>query len=374
MAFGYAQDSGGVFSAERNLLIRRGKKYSRKFSAENAGQTPRDPYSGFESSRETGMDPRITTLKATTLSGRRLTRARIADVQETVAHLPNESRNEPVKVIRGRLNWKTAKGDYRVGACMGMLEILEARGVLKLPAKREARAGAGDETPVWTTESGPQPEISATLAQLAPVRLEPVTDTEGRQLWNALVDRHHYLGHRKPFGQHIRYSSSTGTAAGWAACCPALARNRFRRGTGGWAGRTGSATATAIRCCATRASWCFPGSASGTLPAMRWDLRPGGCAATGSVCTAPARSLRKLWHWIATPYNGTVVSREKGLESGVWPNSCFPFPSFASCGTACPSLPLLEGVIPVWREMIRPLTLCERIAPRVPERGCRSQA
>ena len=45
------------------------------------------------------MDPRITDLKSTTFSGRRLTRRQIADIQKTVALFPNHSRNELAKTL-----------------------------------------------------------------------------------------------------------------------------------------------------------------------------------------------------------------------------------------------------------------------------------
>ena len=61
------------------------------------------------------------------------------------------------------------------------------------------------DAPAWTSASDPQPEIAAPLAALRPLRVAPVTDTEGRQLWNAFVDRHHYLGYKRPFGAHVRY-------------------------------------------------------------------------------------------------------------------------------------------------------------------------
>ncbi|MCY4463280.1 MAG: hypothetical protein OXC26_23200 [Albidovulum sp.] len=41
------------------------------------------------------MDPRIKALKSTTFRGRRLTRSRIAQIQETVQLLPKNSRREP---------------------------------------------------------------------------------------------------------------------------------------------------------------------------------------------------------------------------------------------------------------------------------------
>ena len=66
------------------------------------------------------MDPRITELRSTTFSGRRVNRRQIADIQETVALFPNDSRNELAKTICEHLGWRTAKGSYRVGACLGM--------------------------------------------------------------------------------------------------------------------------------------------------------------------------------------------------------------------------------------------------------------
>ena len=153
------------------------------------------------------MDQRIIDLKSTTFSGRRVNRRQIADIQVTVALLPNDSRNELAKTICEHLGWKTAKGAYKVGACLGMLETLESHGILKLPPKREdsVRDMKAVDAPAWTSASDPQPEIAAPLADLRPLRVEPVTDTEGRQLWNAFVDRHHYLGYRRPFGAHVRY-------------------------------------------------------------------------------------------------------------------------------------------------------------------------
>ncbi len=66
------------------------------------------------------MARRITDLKSTTFSGRRLTRRRTADIQGTVALLPNDSRNGLARTICGHLGWTTARGACRVGACLGM--------------------------------------------------------------------------------------------------------------------------------------------------------------------------------------------------------------------------------------------------------------
>ncbi len=145
------------------------------------------------------MDPRIAELKSTTFSGRRLTRRQISDIQKTVALFPNHSRNELAKTICEHLNWVSAKGDYRVGACMKLLEALERHGILTLPPKQEPQIRDMTSGPVWTSAFDRRPELCADLADLRPLRLEPVAERDGRQLWNAFVDRHHYLGYRRPF-------------------------------------------------------------------------------------------------------------------------------------------------------------------------------
>ncbi len=151
------------------------------------------------------MDPRITALQSAIFFGRRLTWRQFAEVRETVEQLPNESRNELCKIICEHLDWVTAKGDDKVGACMGMLEHLEQHGILRLPEKRQNMVRANSGKPVRSSASATGPLISAPLMNLQPLGPEVVTDTEGRQLWNASVDRHNDLVYRRPFGANIRW-------------------------------------------------------------------------------------------------------------------------------------------------------------------------
>ena len=151
------------------------------------------------------MDPRIEALKSTTFLGRRFTRRQIADIQETVAMFPNDSRNELSKTICEHLDWTTPKGDYRVAAGLRLLEHLEACGILTLPALRDTAAKSPRKPVVHVRASDPQPEIACTLAALEPLALEEATSPEDVALWNALVDRYHYLGCPRPFGPSVRW-------------------------------------------------------------------------------------------------------------------------------------------------------------------------
>ncbi len=150
------------------------------------------------------MDPRIERLETTTFFGRRLTRRQIADIQETVALLPNNTRNELAKTICEHLNWNTPKGDYRVSACLRMLEQLEGFGILTLPEKRST--GSGALPPIChTAASDPQPEIACELSALEPLSLHAADGPDEKVEWNELVDRHHCLGCPRPFGPHLRW-------------------------------------------------------------------------------------------------------------------------------------------------------------------------
>ena len=84
-----------------------------------------------------------------------------------------------------------------------MLEHLERHGILELPAKRQ-QPKASAAAPVWSRASDPQPEIAAPLAVIG--RSGYIWHgAGGGAAWNALADRYHYLGHRRPFGGHLRY-------------------------------------------------------------------------------------------------------------------------------------------------------------------------
>ena len=101
----------------------------------------------------------VETLEKTTFCGRRFTRAQLARVQETVHTCPHLSRNELALTLCEHLDWTTPKGTYKVRSCLKLVEALEARGIICLPATRQKRASVHaaipfkgrtrPSTPVW---------------------------------------------------------------------------------------------------------------------------------------------------------------------------------------------------------------------------------
>ena len=150
------------------------------------------------------MDPRIENLRSTTFGGKRFTRKQLAVIQETVELLPGLSRAELGRTLCEQLRWKTPGGRYCLKSALGLLEELERLGLLQLPAKRHR--GRGPQRPVaLTSRSAPRPAVEEPLAELAPLRLELVTERDKAGAWNEWVQRYHPLGYRQPMGPHLRY-------------------------------------------------------------------------------------------------------------------------------------------------------------------------
>ena len=143
----------------------------------------------------------VETLEKTTFCGRRFTRAQLARVQETVHTCPHLSRNELALTLCEHLDWTTPKGTYKVRSCLKLVEALEARGIICLPATRQKRASVHAAIPF----QGPDAPIDTSLDALAPISLHPVTTAEDRALWRSYVESHHYLGYKRPIGAHLFY-------------------------------------------------------------------------------------------------------------------------------------------------------------------------
>ena len=156
------------------------------------------------------MDPRIENLKSTTFFGKRLRRRQIADIQTTVSLYPGLSRRELGYTICEHLGWFTPKGGYRVQSCLRMLEQLEELGILRLPAKRESMRRGPQKPPAEQECGAPEAAIACGLEELAPLSLRLATEAADIEAWNGLVDRHHYLGYRRPDAAFDRVAERAG--------------------------------------------------------------------------------------------------------------------------------------------------------------------
>lgn len=114
------------------------------------------------------------------------------------------SRSELARTICEALGWVRRNGRLKTRECYEYLGALEERGLLELPAKRPQRP-RGPTSIRFTEASAPQKQREGGLAEVLPVTLGLVANGSERALWRELIERHHYLGHKVPYGAHLRY-------------------------------------------------------------------------------------------------------------------------------------------------------------------------
>ena len=135
--------------------------------------------------------------------GRSISEQEIEQICETVELFPRLAMRELVSTICEHIGWHTAAGGLKENACEKLLRKLESRGMLKLPAKLR-RGGGARRRITFTEKTAVGHQISCSLRDLGPVRLELV-EGEEKRLWNEYVHRYHPLGYKQPFGYRMRY-------------------------------------------------------------------------------------------------------------------------------------------------------------------------
>jgi len=138
-------------------------------------------------------------------SGRRFRPKELALIREVVESCSGLSRKELAQTICELLGWKRRSGRLKALECGEFLERLEAAGALALPEKQRRRP-VGSHTSVPVTARGDRgPDLVGEVGDFAPIEIETVETLDQRLLFRELVGRHHYLGHKVPFGAHLRY-------------------------------------------------------------------------------------------------------------------------------------------------------------------------
>jgi hypothetical protein len=145
------------------------------------------------------------TSRAATFCGRAFTPDEISMIQEVAETCSGLTRTELANTVCDLLEWERPNGRLKARECREFLDRLEAEGLLRLKEKQPGKP-VGTRTRVPVTERGdPQEEIQGSVRDVAPVTLRLVETEQDRLLWRELVGRYHYLGHKMPFGAHLRY-------------------------------------------------------------------------------------------------------------------------------------------------------------------------
>ncbi|MEJ2743684.1 MAG: DUF4338 domain-containing protein [Gammaproteobacteria bacterium] len=114
------------------------------------------------------------------------------------------TRTELASTLCELLDWTRPNGKLKTVECRQFLEQLEHMGLLQLP-KKQRRSPRQTKTIAFTEASESHHVVQGALADFRPITLTVVESADDRALWKELIERHHYLGYRTPFGAHLRY-------------------------------------------------------------------------------------------------------------------------------------------------------------------------
>lgn len=102
--------------------------------------------------------------------------------------------------------WKQPNGALRDGICRGLLLMLERAGEIELPPVRwqirgQRRSERLRPKPVRIDTT----PLTAPLAALGPIEIQPVRRTADEPLFNSLLEQYHYLKYEQPVGEHLKF-------------------------------------------------------------------------------------------------------------------------------------------------------------------------
>jgi len=117
--------------------------------------------------------------------------------------VPQISRFRLSREVCERLNWRRANGQLKDMSCRVALLRMQADGLITLPPPRNAKPVSYRQYP--DIEHAVLEPRSIPTVDLARLRVDLVSDKRDSLLWNAYIQRHHYLGHQLMPGAQLRY-------------------------------------------------------------------------------------------------------------------------------------------------------------------------
>jgi len=142
-------------------------------------------------------------LTAVTFCGRRFSGEELALIRQAAIDYAPLGITEISRTLCEWLDWTRPNGRLKNHECRLLLQRLQQQGLLTLPALRHS-GRRGPRTVKTDTQSDAQTPIQCRLADLKPLRLTLIDDSQ-TALWRQFIQRYHYLGCRVPVGAHLRY-------------------------------------------------------------------------------------------------------------------------------------------------------------------------
>ena len=140
------------------------------------------------------------------LCGREFTAATVAQIVETLRVEPSLSRRALSLRVCEWLQWRAPNGRLKEVSCRKALLELHRRGIIVLPVPQESCFKRSGPQPLPDGLIDP-PEVRCTVEELGEISIVAVSSrySSASRIWNALMERFHYLGKGPLCGAQIRY-------------------------------------------------------------------------------------------------------------------------------------------------------------------------
>jgi len=137
--------------------------------------------------------------------GKNYTLREIDEIREIVTIYRDRSRRFISQEICRRWGWKQPNGVLKDMVCRGLLLQLEVQGFIELPPRKKSPPNplSRHQKPVMI-KVDQTPRVGK-LSDLRPIELVLVRRTPLERLYRSLIEEHHYLGYRRPVGEHLEY-------------------------------------------------------------------------------------------------------------------------------------------------------------------------
>jgi len=138
------------------------------------------------------------------LVGKPFDRGTLAVVRAEIESADPCNRAEIARRVCRRLEWRSPSGEYQLmSARVGLLRLHRA-GLIELPTP--TRRNGNGRALLHREVSLPEPHrVDLPVHELQGLGLERVESKASSALYNALMDRHHYLGYSPMAGAQVRY-------------------------------------------------------------------------------------------------------------------------------------------------------------------------
>jgi hypothetical protein len=137
--------------------------------------------------------------------GRRIQAEHILYIRELIAAHPTHSRRSLSRKLCEAWQWRQPNGGLCDMVCRGLLLTLNRAGQISLPPVSYVRhnplANRVRPAPVLLDQTS----LEGPLGDLQPLEFQQVRRTAEENLFNSLLEQHHYLKYEQPVGEHLKY-------------------------------------------------------------------------------------------------------------------------------------------------------------------------